>query len=64
MEYVTNYITDSKKNQFQTTEKNKVAIDLFDDKGIRDSDGSFKFYPSDSDCITVLFIKLINIQNC
>ena len=42
--YVTNYTIDSKKHHLETKEQYKIAIDPFDDKGIRDSNGKFRFY--------------------
>ena len=42
--YVTNYTIDSNRHHLETKEQNKIAIDPFDDKGIRDSNGEFKFY--------------------
>ena len=42
--YVTNYTIDSKKHHLETKEQYKIAIDPFDDKGIRDSNGEFRFY--------------------
>ena len=42
--YVTNYTIDSIKHHLETKEQYKIAIDPFDDKGIRDSDGEFRFY--------------------
>ena len=41
--YVTDYTIDSNKHHFETKEQYKIAIDPFDDKGIRDSNGEFKF---------------------
>ena len=40
--YVTNYTTDSKKHHLETKEQYKIAIDPFDNKGIRDSNGKFR----------------------
>ena len=42
--YVTNYIIDSNRHHLETKEQYKIAIDAFDDKGIRDSNGEFRFY--------------------
>ena len=42
--YVTNYTIDSNRHHLEIKEQNKIAIDPFDDKGIRDSNGEFKFY--------------------
>ena len=42
--YVTNYTIDSNKHHLETKEQYKIAIDPFDDKGIRDSNGKFRFY--------------------
>ena len=42
--YVTNYAIDSNKHHLETKEQYKIAIDPFDDKGIRDSNGEFRFY--------------------
>ena len=42
--YVTNYTIDSNKHHLETKEQYKLAIDPFDDKGIRDSNGEFRFY--------------------
>ena len=41
---VTNYTIDSNKHHFETKDQYKIAIDPFDDKGIRDSNGEFMFY--------------------
>ena len=41
--YVTNYTIDSNKHHLETKEQYKIAIDPFD-KGIRDSNGEFRFY--------------------
>ena len=41
--YVTNYTIDSKKHHLETKEPYKIAIDPFDDKDIRDSNGKFRF---------------------
>ena len=41
--YVTNYTIDSNKHRVETQEQYKIAIDPFDDKGIRDSNGEFRF---------------------
>ena len=40
--YVTNYTIDG--HHLETKEQYKIAIDPFDDKGIRDSNGEFRFY--------------------
>ena len=42
--YVTNYIIDSNNHHLKTKEQYKIAIDPFDDKGIRDSNDEFRFY--------------------
>ena len=42
--YVTNYTIDSKRHHLETKEQYKIAIDPFDNKGIRDSNGEFLFY--------------------
>ena len=42
--YVTNYTVDSNKHHVETKEQYKIAIDPFDDKDIRDSNGEFRFY--------------------
>ena len=42
--YVTNYTIDSNKHPLETKEQYKIAIEPFDDKGIRDSNGEFSFY--------------------
>ena len=42
--YVTNYTIDSNKHHLETKEQYNVARDPFDDKGIRDSNGEFRFY--------------------
>ena len=42
--YVTNYTIDSNKHHLETKEQYKIAIDPFDDKGIRDNNGKFRFY--------------------
>ena len=42
--YVTNYTNDSKRHHLETKEQYKIAIDSFDDKCIRDSNGEFRFY--------------------
>ena len=41
---VTNYTIDSNKHHLETKEQYKIAIDPFDDKGIRESNGEFRFY--------------------
>ena len=41
--YETNYTIDSKRLQLETDEQYIIAIDPFDDKGIRDSNGKFRF---------------------
>ena len=41
--YVTNYTIDSKRHHLETKEQYKIAIDPYD-KGIRDSNGEFRFY--------------------
>ena len=42
--YLTNYTIYSKRHHLETKEQYKIAIDPFDDKGIRDSNGEFRFY--------------------
>ena len=42
--YLTNYKIDSNKHHLETIEQYKIAKDPFDDKGIKDRDGVFKFY--------------------
>ena len=42
--YVTNYTIDSNRHHLETKEQYKIAIDPFDDKDIRDSNGEFRFY--------------------
>ena len=42
--YVTNYTIDSKRHHLEKKEQNKIAIDPFDDKGIKDSNGEFRFF--------------------
>ena len=42
--YVTNYTIDSNKQHVETKDQYIIAIDPFDDKGIRDSNGEFRFY--------------------
>ena len=42
--YVTNNTIDSNRHHLETSEQYKIAIDPFDDKGIRDSNGKFTFY--------------------
>ena len=42
--YVTNYTIGSNKYHLETKEQYKIAIDRFDDKGIRDNNGKFRFY--------------------
>ena len=44
--YVTNYTIDSNRHHLETKEQCKIAMDPFDDKGIRDSNGKFRFYGS------------------
>ena len=44
--YVTNYTIDSKRHHLETNEQYKTAIDPFDDKGIKSSNGEFRFYGS------------------
>ena len=41
--FVTNYTIDSNKHQLETKKQYKIAIDPFDDEGIRDSNGEFRF---------------------
>ena len=42
--YITNYTIDRNRHHLETKEQYKIAIDPFDDKGIRDSNGEFRFY--------------------
>ena len=42
--YVTNYTIDSNKHHLETKEQYKIAIDTYDDKFVRDSNGEFRFY--------------------
>ena len=42
--YVTNYTIDSNRHHLETKEQYNTDIDPFDDKGIRDSNGEFRFY--------------------
>ena len=42
--YVTNYTIDSKRYHLETKEQYKIAIDPFDDKGIKSCNGVFRFY--------------------
>ena len=42
--YVTDYTIDSNKHHLETKEQYKIAIDPFDNKGNRDSNGEFRFY--------------------
>ena len=42
--YVTNYTIASNKHNLEIKEQYKIAIDPFDDEGIRDSNGEFRFY--------------------
>ena len=42
--YVTNYTIDSNGHNLETKEQFKIAIDPFDDKGIRDSNVKFRFF--------------------
>ena len=42
--YVTNYTIDSKRHHLETKEQYKIAIDPFDDKGIKICNGEFRFY--------------------
>ena len=42
--YVTNYTIDSNKHHLETKEQYKIAIDTYDDKVVRDSNGEFRFY--------------------
>ena len=44
IKYVTNYTIDSKKPHLETKEQYKIAIDPFDDKGIKGCNGEFRFY--------------------
>ena len=44
--YVTTYTIDIKKHHLETKEQYKIAIDPFDDEGIGDSYGRFRFYGS------------------
>ena len=41
---LTNYTIDSNSHHLETKEQYKIAIDPFDDKGIRDNNGKFRFY--------------------
>ena len=41
--YVTNYTIDSNKHNLEAIEQYKIAIDPFNDKGIRIGDGEFRF---------------------
>ena len=41
--YVTNYAIDSNRHHLETKEQYKIAIDPFDDEGIRDSNGELGF---------------------
>ena len=40
--HATNYTIDNNKHHVETKEQYKIAIDPFDDKGIRDSNGEFR----------------------
>ena len=42
--YVTNYTIDCKWHHLETKKQYKIAIDPFDDKGIRNSNREFRFY--------------------
>ena len=42
--YVANYTIDSKRHHLETKEQYKIAIDPFDDKGIKSCNGEFRFY--------------------
>ena len=42
--YLTDYTIDSKKRHLETKEQNKIAIDPFDDRGFRDSNGGFRLF--------------------
>ena len=42
--FVTNFTIDSKKHHLETKEQYKIAIDPFDDKGIKSCKGEFRFY--------------------
>ena len=42
--YVTNYTIDSNRHHLETKKQYKLAIDPFDNKSIRDSNGEFRFY--------------------
>ena len=42
--YETSYIIDSNRHHLETKEQYRIAIDPFDDKGISDSNGNFRFY--------------------
>ena len=42
--YITYYTIDSTKHHLETKEQYKIAFDPFDDKGIRVSNGEFRFY--------------------
>ena len=41
--YVTNFTIDSKKHDLETKEQYKIAIDPFDNKGIKSGSGEFRF---------------------
>ena len=42
--YVTNYTIESKRHHLESKDQYKIAIDPFDDKGIRDTNGEIRFY--------------------
>ena len=42
--YVTNYTIDRNRHHLENKQQYKIAIDTFDDKGIRGSNGEFRFY--------------------
>ena len=41
---ITNFTIDSKKHHLETKEQYKIAIDPFDDKGIKSCNGEFRFH--------------------
>ena len=42
--YVTNYTIDRSRHHLEIKQQYKIAIDPFDDKGIRGSNGEFRLY--------------------
>ena len=62
--YVTNYTIDSKKKLLETQEQCKIAIDPFDDKGIRDINGEFSFYQWKKTLITVFSPISVFLTDC